>query len=788
MMKKKTKYSEQNVSDLRKKRSIAPNPIKMKNFELELGSFGETFEERLQKIREIGKEAENDFQLKYKTIQDWYTKYDQLSILSFGFYYFIMSPAGYDEEAVTGSLEFPPYYQELLQAFALTTPRSYNYNPFSNEVEKFKKDLKEIGVLNSLKYYNITESATTLEDIFHHQLRTDMMMHTTAVRNWSYDHKMKEVTMALAVEIKTIFIEIYGFDPESFLKVLYKMTDEVETRLNTHRFKTVEIVKCKSHQQIFDVYESNFKVQKTSKSQREKLWTMMGKNLKNLTGMFLMHSDMFLSEQLMFDFQTLEKFSEGKISAIKFKEIMSEVTLNFGDLSDNLPEHFLLSNPVHESPFINIDDTHLFSTMWSIMTHLSIGILEKFCSKNDLLREKYNEVRAKYLEEQLCNVFKKAFPMAEICAGSMWKGNNSKIYENDLLVIIDSFAFIVEAKSGQVSAPAKRGAPDRLFKTLKELIEEPSEQALRFIEYLKINPTNLTLTVKKGKPNKFNAGNIKYFIPLGVTLTHLGMMGSNLKHLIKAGVTKKTIEELAPSINLTDLQSVFDLLPLASQKIHYLQRRRELEANIDYIGDELDLLAWYLDEGFNLGTDMKKYGLFNISLKSKELDNYVIGSSNNENVVKPELQMTKWWKNILDRMEEKKFQSWLEMSYLLLNIPFSGQELFERDILELKKKMLSGSAEFPHNWILMGSQDDERRFFIAGYCYHDINFEARNDVIRDILDSESTKNAKGMLVIGINIDKEHYPYSILGCRLDAELFDNNFLKMTSERKEADNSK
>jgi hypothetical protein len=784
-MKKKIKPNVLGFTNSVRKKGIAPDPIKMNFFEFEFeGSMGETFEERLHNIREIGKEATKDFKLKYKTIQDWFTRYDQLSILSFGFYYFLTSEAGYDEEAVTGSLEFPPYYQELLQAFALTLPRSYDYQPFSNEVEKFKKDFKEIGELNLLKHYNIPESVTTLDEMFHHQLRSDMMMHTTAVRNWSYDHKMKAVTLALAVEIKSVFKEIHGFDPESFLKVLYKMAEEVEIRLNIHRAKTVEIVRCENYNGIFDIYESTFPVKKTSKAQREKMWLIMGKNIKNLTGMFLMHSDMFLSELFMFDFSTLERMSEGEISAEEFKKIMSKITLNFGDLSEQNPEHFLLGNPVHERPFINVDDTHVFSTMWSIMTHLSIGILEKFCSENENLRRKYNDERAQYLENQIFKLFKSSFPMAEIYAGSKWQGKDGKIYENDLLVIIDSFAFVVEAKSGQVSAPAKRGAPDRLFKTLQELIEEPSEQALRFIEFLKENPTDLSLIVKKGPVNKFNASNLKYFIPLGVTLTHLGMMGCNLKQLIRAGVTKKTIEELAPSINLTDLESVFDLLPTAAQKIHYLQRRRELEANIEYVGDELDLLAWYFDKGFNLGTDANKYGFFNISSKSKELNNYIIGHANNEEVVKPELQMTKWWKDMLTRIDKKQFQYWLEISYILLNIPIEGQELFEHDITKLKQKMLEGSEELPHNWILMSSQDEERRFYIAGYCYHDIYSDARNDVILDILDDESTKSRKGKLVIGMNIDKGHYPYSILGCQLAAELFDNNFLKMISENKES----
>jgi hypothetical protein len=74
-------------------------------------------------------------------------------------------PVGYDEEAIKGSLGFPPYYQELLHAFALTLPRTYNPQTFSNKVEKFRNDLKEIGELNKSKYFNFTESVKIVEDL-----------------------------------------------------------------------------------------------------------------------------------------------------------------------------------------------------------------------------------------------------------------------------------------------------------------------------------------------------------------------------------------------------------------------------------------------------------------------------------------------------------------------------------------------------------------------------------------------------------------------------------------------
>ena len=76
---------------------------------------------------------------------------------------------------------------------------------------------------------------------------------------------------------------------------------------------------------------------------------------------------------------------------------------------------------------------------------------------------------------------------------------------------------------------------------------------------------------------------------------------SNLKDLIEAGITNKSLPELAPVINLTDLMAIFEILDLQSEKVHYLGRRREFDAHLRFHGDELDVLAFYLDHGFNIG-------------------------------------------------------------------------------------------------------------------------------------------------------------------------------------------
>lgn len=755
----------------------APNPIKMKYFEVSMDGLPDlSFEERLNVIRKVGKEASEEFPEKYNAIQKWFQKYDSAKLLSFSYYYFMMTKAGYDEEAVTGKLTFPAYYQELLQAFSLTLPRSFKADPFSEEVYQFKEDLTVALDLFKKSQYNVPDSVTVEEDVHKHILRSEMILNTTAVRNWSYDHQMKKVTIDLAEGIKAEFFKVYGFYPTIFLNLLYRMVEDVEVKVNDHLNKIRKIFSQKTYSNVIESYELLFPTEKIPKERHEWFWDHFGKNLQNLKGFFLLHSDYFLEHLFTFDYEILSSYTDNKLSTEQLREVFSQISYSFGDLQDFNTEYFILGNPIHEKPFIRLSDDTVFSTLWSVMTHFSINILESLCASENKLRQKYIDERASYLENEVTEIFKKAFPTAQIYVGSQWLGDDHKLYENDLLVIVESFAFVVESKAGMVSPAAKRGAPDRLFKTLKELIEVPSGQALRFIDFLKDNPVELSLKVKKGPHNKFDASKLKYFIPVGVTLSHLGMTSSNLKKLIKAEITDKPIEDLATSISLTDLEVVFDLLPSTAEKIHYLQRRRELEANVEYEGDELDLLALYLDDGFNMDNYIKKYSSIHVTLKSKELDNYIIGSAQNERVRKPILRKSKWWADILSRLEQERPEIWLEASYILLNIMYVDQLKFKREADKLFNNMRRGKSEQLHNWITFETSNEERQFTIVCYGYRNSAIQDRDAIINDILDMSEVEDKKGILIIAVNVDKQHYPYSVLASTLSSELFENRYLR------------
>lgn len=750
-------------------------PVKMKMFRLPDPFPTEmTREKRLEILRGVGEKARKDFDAKYPAIQKWFSEYDPLYILSFCSMYFVSQPAGIDPEA-TGSLDFYHHYLEIMQAFALYQERNLSPKPLLQNAEKLKQEMKEIGDLMQLRLMDIPKHLKSEEEIDAYRLRIDMMSQTTAVRNWAYYHQMRRIVGDLSKLVKDDFEKHYGIDPVKFMEALFKLSEERNDLLNEHLNKIRSFGKKKTHKEMIDAYNQAFpENEKIEGDKIGQIWGYAGKNIKNLLGMLMCHSDLKIERIYSFDLDHFVSLYGDSTRKENLKAVLDKLSYRFGDLKDYEKEYIILENPVHHKPFIALEDDIYYSAVFGILPHLSFGLLEDLIVEEEDLRSTYSDrIKPKYLEDEIERLFRLNFPNAEIFRGSQWTDPlDNKNYENDLTVVIDTFALIVEAKSGSVTPPAKRGAPDRLFRTIKELIEEPSHQAHRFIAYLKQNRDVHTFVNKRGENNVIDSTRINYFIPLGITLAHLGTISSNLKKIIKAEITEKKIGDLAPSVSLTDLESIFELLLLEAEKIHYFARRREIEDHFDYKGDELDLLAFYLDNGFNIGeAEYSGEIAMNIQLKSKELDPYFVGVNEGIEVERPKLVMIKWWNDLLKTMASRKPRNWLETSFILLNSTKEDQESFEQAFKELSNRVSSGNVEEKHNWVVFLFGPERRRYFMAGYPYTITDREERNRMIASILNSQETKNTRGAVVIAVDLNMPNYPYNVVADRLDTNLFD-----------------
>jgi hypothetical protein len=602
-----------------------------------------SWEQRLEIFRDIGKQAEEKFDQKYPQIEAWFHDYDPLYLLSFCSFWFVSQLEGIDVE-LTGKLSFYPYYLEIMQAFSLAQNRALVVKPLLSDAQRLKQEMNEIGEVIKFRLWNIPQKVTTEDEMNSYFLRTDMMLQTIAVRNWAYPYQMRRVVLSLASSIKEAFKSFYEMDPVDLMQLLFDLTDERTDLLNEHINKLRTCYRAGNYKEVIESYNSAFPENVPIEgADVEDIWIRAGKKKRNLVAMLVTHADLKLDRIYSFTLDHAQLLLKTKVPNDVLERLLDRLSFQFGDLKNFNKDYIVLSNPVLNQPFIRVAKRNYFSVIWGVMSHIALDLLEDLIWANESMKNAYTEAKADFLELEVEQLFRTAFPNASVMQGNLWTDNQTgQVYENDLMVLLDNFALVIEVKSGVITDPARRGAPKRLFETLRGLIEEPSEQALRFINHLEKNQGEHLFKTNRGVINAIDSRRIKYYIPLGVTLSNLGSIGSNLKKLIKSKVTNRKLEELAPSISLTDLESIFELLPLEVQKIHYFARRREFEAHMEYEGDELDLLAFYLDNGFNIGnTEYARDTTINIIIKSKELDPYFVGTREGKSVVNTKLRSIK---------------------------------------------------------------------------------------------------------------------------------------------------
>ncbi len=750
-------------------------PVKMKLFELP-SPFPDDLSQskRLEILNKIIKNAKEQFDQKYPLMEQWFKEYDPLYLLSFCAVYFLSCPEGIDREAM-GEQEFFCHYLEILQAFALINERCCSVQPLLEKQKQFMDEIKEIGNAMQLRLFDMVDKIEDDADIHKQELRFSIMADTIAVRNWGYYYQMERITTDLARLVNKKFLSKYGLESDKTIRMLFQLCSLVGDKLNNRLDKVRTFFKKKTLPEIIDSYNNTFPENVPIEGEGlETIWELAGKDINNLKILLICHSDLKLQDIYTF---TLREFLDAygdKTKAEELQFLLDKWSFCFGDLKNQNKEHIILDNPVHHKPFIKLDDYRYFSSLIGMLPHISISLLEEIIFEDAVWKKEYtDELKSKYLEKEVERLSTKYFPNASIFRGSYWKDPvDNKNYENDLCVVLDNFVIVIEAKSGLISAEARRGAPDSLKENLTKLVVEPAIQANRFIEFLKKNRRLHEFNTKRGVVNRIDSSLIDYFIPLSITLEEIGAIASNLKQLIDAGLVEKQINQLAPSMCLTNFEIVLDLLPLEAVRIHYLSRRREFEFNVKYVADELDLLAFYLDNGFNIGeVEFNKDWYINLGPKSKELDPYYIAKGDGKIIKKPKLAMTKWWEDMLGYIDKRKKKNWIMSSYILLSTTIDQQKEFELRFKGLKKLIKRGKAPHKHTWINFLSGCKKRRHLIIGFPYKTTDKDLRNDLIAESLSPDNDiGEVLGVLCIAQNIDTDNYPYSVLASRKNNKLF------------------
>jgi hypothetical protein len=725
-----------------------------------------TQEEADNKFIEIGEEHAKKFEEAFAAIQSEILKYDPTYILAVNSYYSTFD-SNVTAKRRADRKRILQYHIELLQSLTIRNKlEAYDFR-FAPPpaIHQLRELLHDCSNSFSMRRYSTLETSMDAGERQRLRLLEDIRTHTQSLRNWGYPQQVFRIVTELFKPLDDDLEKECGIRIQNLILMTYRISEVIEERINAHVGDLHPALTASSIRGAVDNY---LKLLPNRESSAEELIQVLKDRKATLkqTRLFLIsHSDLRLPGIYTFTFQDfVEAYGTG-VDPVALKRIIETWAYSFGDLASQNPEHFFMGNPVWTRPLIRSgDDTYLIPAA-GLFLSFCLELMENVIHSFPKLHSSYLKRRAKFLEEEIQALFLKAFPSVMVYRGSLWHDPaTGKDFENDLLVLLDSYQIVVEAKSGKVSDATRRGAVLSLEADVKELMIDPSIQAKRFANYLESNRGKHSLLTHSGHVNEFNNSNCHQTITLNVTLDILANLQARWTDLRKAGVIPDNLD-LGPTMSLSDLELVFDLLETRCEKIHYLARRAEFERNARYLADESDLIAFYLDNGFSIGeSEFDGTGLFIYGM-SETLDPYYMQIWTGQKVAKPARRYTKLWRRIVNRAEQEPVGRWTEIGYLLLNLGSEEQQFFEKEFLRVRRLVTKKSwvVGDPNAYVLVTGAERHRNA-VVGVAYKAISKEQRNNMLAEAaapaFEHESVTRA---LVIGVNVEAvgDQHPYDVL---------------------------
>ena len=543
---------------------------------------------------------------------------------------------------------------------------------------------------------------------------------TRAVRNWGYYHQVKDIGHRLLAPLDERMRPVLGFAGTELIAVLDSLVRSNEARINEHRTKFFGAIGKPSVSEMVSAYAEAMPA--TDGSWLLDYFAEKAFSLQQAKTVLLAHSERALQD--CFTHEAPEVSARSGVAVDQVKTIFRALGLVPSELSGRAPKMFLLDNPVWTSPWIALSEDTIFACIPQTGFSFLFEIIDRLIGVSEPLKLAWHDRRAAFLEVDVAATLSKALPGAVVYRNLEWRVSGTERHgETDALVVLDSIAIIVEAKSGAVSAHSKRGAPDRLKSEIRELLESPALQSQRLLAAINERRAGDSKLIFS---EHVDLSMVRYVMQMSVTLEDFSTIQSNIGKLQALGLVSKNVAPV-PTLCLADLHTLVEILDTPVLFLHYLHRRMHLEGKFSHEADELDLLGTYLMTGLLLGckeTDGTRVTFYRMSEK---IDRYMMSLSEGIRTEKPRRRLDDPWAGILERVLHVRSHRWPEIAIMLLDVDDRGQKALARGIRALVKKHRYQKTA-PHQNILVFLPDGVGLSAIAAVVLSQENIAHRHEV------------------------------------------------------------
>jgi len=718
-----------------------------------------TEDQRRELVTELGKKGRSKVKETLETLGKTLRKYDPITLIAVLSGYGLtvgVGDNGVQSKESEGGLN--QSHVEILQALSLQIPiEELGQHPITPDIVQSVWD----ALIELQQSFNFSRMNNELIDAPQemqaiNQIQEMMRSNTQVVRNWGYFSQVLTISKEIYSYFDSLLEGSLGFNSSNIIDAFSFMLDSVEKSL-TARLETLSELKAiKKPHELLVKYHELIGLEKEEIVRFESSFDINKISIKELFFRLLAHYDLRMADNYYVHAQEVSGFLGVELD--KTKAMLEKFSLSFGELSDYKKELFFLDNPIWNKPIVKVYDKY-FCPMPQLFFSFILSSLDEIIEGID--KNQLHNRRAAYLESKIERIVKSRFPEALTISGLKWKIEGTQ-YETDLITFIDSHAIIIEAKSQKISKPALRGAPDSIKRHLKEILIEPSLQSQRLecrLEELRLNP-EIDDSLRSELP--VNLSDIHKIIRVSVSLEDFSSLQENLSRFDETGWLPEEFSP-CPTMNLADFETLFDFLEHPVQIIHYLERRTELEGSISFLGDELDFMGMYITTLLNQGNmNNEDPTEIIISGMSEPLDKYYISKDQGILIDKPQPRISKLFKEIFTKLEERSTPRWTEIGVLLNRFSPDDQSKLTIYIRDLSKIVNRTWKIEGHKNIVVYVPPASSEYALVYILYKDSNADRRDEFIEQasFLGLEPN-HVKSCLIIAKNIDRNDLPYHFI---------------------------
>lgn len=725
---------------------VLPNPFE-----------GLSDEQRRLAIEEIARNSEREYQEALAELRAMLRRHNPLLVLSqtscYGLSVAVDEAAGITK--LDSDYDIFPYHVEILQALSLQIdPEELNGEPISPHV--LSKIWDHARMLCAAHIYRKADD--TGMDLPDEEKAVALAQHlmrgsTQAVRNWGYALQVRRIARELYSAFDAKLLEVRGFSASDVFDVFERIVIEVESRQTDHRNTILNLLRSSGtdRRRLVENYHELIGLDKEKAERFVDYIELQDASLENVRSMVMGHYDLRLLDVYTFRASSLAEslgLDEDSVNAI-----LDEYALGWGALSGFETEHLHLANPVWEKPLVKLGDREYFCTLPAGFFSFVIPCMEAVLSP---FAADVSDRRADYLECKVAEIVEQRFPGSHTKRNFRW-AEDGRTYETDLVAFIDSFALVIECKSGKVTPPALRGAPDRLRKHFEELLIDPNVQSMRLKKRLEFLGSNPSVADSIRDEIGYDLGKVRKIVRVSVCLENFGSIQSSVKQLEDTGWLPTDFSP-CPTMNLADFETVFDILEHPVQILHYMMQREAIESSVSYVGNELELVSWYLTTLLNIG-EVKPGVEINMVDMAGPLDVYYNSLDAGVTLDKPRPAISPLFASVFSQLEQRGIDRWTEIGVALNMFSPDDQRKVTKMVVKVEKQVHKNWRMPGHHNMVIGIPSKASNYALAYVMFKNGNAGQRHYFMEEAAAKAlESDHVHTVVVIGRNIDKDDAAY------------------------------